>query len=321
MRDEETIYRILHGSHLYGTNTELSDEDFKEVYVPSGRSILLNRIKEGRAAGPVKEANEKNKPGDIDTQSFAITKLFSMIGKGDIIGCELIFTPEKNVVYKHPWYDQVLENKSIFLSKKVDGYVGYCRTQANKYGIRGSRIAACRALLELLKSFKHTDKLREHWDDLIAFAESHEHTSIVKIENSGTGEWMDHLECCSKKCPTTITVKEAVSIYQRYFDDYGHRALLAEKNEGIDWKAISHAVRVGHQAIELLDTHIITFPRPEAADLVQIKKGEVPYKQVAEYLDRLLQRVLEASDRSTLPAVPDWDAIDELTIYMHKEMT
>src|SRR5581483_10870521 len=68
MRDEKIIYRIRHGSHLYGTNTETSDHDYKEVFVPSGRDILLGRIKEGRQSGPDKSQTPgaKNQPGDID---------------------------------------------------------------------------------------------------------------------------------------------------------------------------------------------------------------------------------------------------------------
>lgn len=319
LRAEQLIYRIQHGSHLYGTNTENSDFDYKEVYIPSGSSILLNRIKEGRQAGPDKSQSPgvKNQPGDVDVQSFAITKLFRMLTQGDIIGCELIFTPEQNVIYKHPWYDEVLERKSIFLSSKVSGYVGYCRQQANKYGIRGSRISACRAVIELLKSKPHLSKTGEWWNALTILAGETEHCAMVKQTN-GMGQEEELFECCGKKIMSTITVKEATLIYQRYFDDYGHRALLAEKNEGIDWKAISHALRVGRQAIELLETHQITFPRPDAEELLSVKRGERPYAEVSSQLDELLTRVLEASKTSTLPSEADFAAIDELTIDLHR---
>lgn len=311
---------------MYGTNTENSDRDFKEVYIPGGREILLQRVTAARSRGPVKAASEKNGPGDVDTQSFSVGKLFNMIAKGDIIGCEMIFTPPGSVIYKDPIYDTILAHKSIFLSKKVDGYVGYCRQQANKYGIRGSRIAAVRGLLKILDDEINItargghNKLSHIWGELSAYANETEHCSILDIPNGSTGQSMLHLECCDRKAPITITMGEAYRIYRRVFDEYGHRALAAEKNEGIDWKAISHAVRVGNQAIELLRTHAITFPRPEAADLLSIKRGERDYKEVAKQLDELLQEVMKASEESTLPDEPNWEAIDSLTINMHRKM-
>jgi hypothetical protein len=321
VKEEQLIYRILHGSHLYGTNTENSDQDYKEVYVPSGRSILLQRIKEGRASGPIKAASEKNKPDDIDTNSFAVTKLFSMITKGDIIGCELIFTPPQNILFKDPKYDVILQNRGIFLSRKIDGYVGYCRQQANKYGIRGSRVAAVRGLIDLLEDVgQGYTKISEIWPELIRYADETEHCEIEMIRNGATGDDMPHFVCCGKKQPITNPIKAAYDCYRKVFDEYGHRALAAERNEGIDWKAVSHACRVGQQALELLEDHTITFPRPNAADLLRIKRGEIVYQEVADYLDRLLLQVEKASRESTLPEKADQAKIDELIIQFHGEM-
>jgi hypothetical protein len=44
---------------------------------------------------------------------------------------------------------------------------------------------------------------------------------------------------------------------------------MAETQEGVDWKALSHAVRVGTQALELLKTGHVTFPLPNAAHVVR----------------------------------------------------
>lgn len=51
--------------------------------------------------------------------------------------------------------------------------------------------------------------------------------------------------------PFTGSIKSAREIAQRLVNEYGQRALQAERNEGIDWKALSHAVRVGREALEL----------------------------------------------------------------------
>ncbi len=85
----------------------------------------------------------------------------------------------------------------------------------------------------------------------------------------------------------------------------------AESNQGVDWKALSHAVRVARQAIELLRTGEVIFPRPEAAHLRAIKLGELPYAQVAEEIDDLLPAVEREAALSTLPETADIAWIDD----------
>jgi predicted nucleotidyltransferase len=43
------IVEMRFGSHLYGTATPLSDLDYKGVYLPDGRDILLQRVRGTRA--------------------------------------------------------------------------------------------------------------------------------------------------------------------------------------------------------------------------------------------------------------------------------
>ena len=84
---------------------------------------------------------------------------------------------------------------------------------------------------------------------------------------------MTFFEVCGKKCMLTASIKHAREVIQNLLEGYGQRARAAERNEGVDWKALSHAVRVAHEAIELFDTGRITFPRPEAPHLLAIKQG------------------------------------------------
>ncbi|WDR21760.1 hypothetical protein CPTAKMNP4_095 [Salmonella phage vB_SenM-AKM_NP4] len=39
----KTVVKSYFGSHLYGTSTPESDVDFKEIFVPNARDILLGR--------------------------------------------------------------------------------------------------------------------------------------------------------------------------------------------------------------------------------------------------------------------------------------
>lgn len=323
MRPEKNIIKIIHGSTLYGTSTPASDVDYKEVFIPSARDILLQRVKSGRSNSPDKDPGAKNQPGDVDVQSFSVGKFLDMISGGDIIGCEILFAPNEFVLQKTDEFDFIRKHSDVFLTKNVMGYVGYCRKQANKYGIKGSRVAAVRGLVELLTPHfekNSLEKVGSAWEEVIEYVKATEHCSIEMIESNGVEE--EYISCCSKKVPRTFSFKEAYRIYKRQLDEYGHRALAAERNEGIDWKAMSHAVRVGEQAIELLNDRILKFPRHNCKELLSIKSGEVPYAKVAERLERILEEVMWAGENSTLPKEPRSEEIEDILLCLHhRQMT
>ena len=76
------------------------------------------------------------------------------------------------------------------------------------------------------------------------------------------------------------------------------------------WRALSHAVRVGNEAIELLNTGNVTFPLPNAFHIMEIKKGILPYQQVAEEIENLLVEVEAVSEKSSLREEADKEWID-----------
>jgi hypothetical protein len=82
----------------------------------------------------------------------------------------------------------------------------------------------------------------------------------------------------------------------------------------VDWKALSHAVRVGREAVELFRTGRIVFPLPYAEHLLRIKSGALPYAVVADEIEALLDAVTAAAASSSLPVLPDEAAMDALVL-------
>jgi hypothetical protein len=107
-------------------------------------------------------------------------------------------------------------------------------------------------------------------------------------------------------------------MFKRVFDEYGARALQAETNDGVDWKALSHAVRIGQEALELFETGKIVFPRPNACYLLDIKQGKVEYKMVSVEIEQLLDQVEAASIKANLPDEVDRKKVDELVLNMYQ---
>ena len=320
------IVRMKFGSHLFGTSTPASDVDYKAVHVPDGRSILLGRVKAVYTQNTKTSTAERNTAGDIDSESYALQKFLALAAEGQTVAMDMLFaTP--SVWLSEPSYiwHEIRENKDKLITSRAASFVGYCRTQANKYGIKGSRMATARAIVELLEhSLRNggtTHKLSAMYTVLDAFAKTHEHAAMYEIEQhpekDGPCHMIMHLEICNRKCPLTFTIKKAHEIYSGLFNEYGKRALAAETNQGIDWKALSHAVRVARECVELLTTGNITFPRPERQRLLDIKTGKLDYSEVAEEIEMLLPMAEEASANSKLRPTPDYEWIDNFveTIY------
>jgi hypothetical protein len=142
-----------------------------------------------------------------------------------------------------------------------------------------------------------------------------EHASIITEK---TRQGVDTLfECCGKKYPQNLSIANAVVYAEKQFNEYGHRALLAKRNEGIDWKALSHAVRVADQAIELLTTHEIKFPLETRKTLLEIKCGEWTFDTVSQLIEQRFDELVDAQSKSSLPETPDWEFMEQFVLHSY----
>lgn len=322
----KTIVRIKFGSHLYGTATPASDIDYKSVFVPAARDILLQRVRATISNQRPKAEGEKNVAGEIDEEAYSLQRYLGLAAEGQTVALDVLFAPRWSMVAEpEPEWAEIERNRHRLITRKSAAFVGYCRQQANKYGIKGSRVAAAREALTLLADELGkrgtVAKLGEVEDHIATLTAAHEHMALLDIEGAtdvtGAHRTVRHWEVCNRKMPLTQTIKSAHEVMRRIVDEYGHRARQAESNQGVDWKALSHAVRVATQAIELLRTGAVAFPRPDAEHLLAIKLGTLPYQQVAEEIDELLPAVEREATASTLPASADLAWIDDFVASVH----
>lgn len=323
MQELKQIVRIQHGSHLYGTNTESSDLDFKGVFLPSAKDILLQQVPKVIDRRVKLSTGAKNEVGDVDDQSYPLQKFLHMVASGDTVGTEILFAPASAIVeMDERIWPLVFANREYFINKQCKGFVSYCQRQAAKYGIKGSRMAACEDLLAILSVRLERDGAQAKLgviDDLLRnFCETHEFAEITMIPQQN-GTETPHLDVVDRKIPFSATIKHAHEVFTKVYDNYGHRARAAKDNEGIDWKAISHAVRVSRQAIELLSTGHITFPRPDAEELLAIKQGRFDYPNIAPMLEALVEDVEQVALSSELPEESDFVGIEALVLSLHYE--
>ena len=297
------IVKMKFGSHLYGTNTSTSDIDYKGVFLPSKKEILLGRIPKSINLSTNK-SNEKNSPDDIDTELYALHYFIQLACAGETVALDMLHAPipilEGNV--NSIIWEEIIRNRHRFYTKNLRAFVGYARRQVAKYGIKGSRLNAAKGFLNFLDGMNAT-RLSDIWDYLI----EDEHRHFIETNPNGIRQY----QVCGKILQETMHKDYAYDIIQRFYDAYGHRAEMAAENKGIDWKAVSHAIRAACQVKELLTKKTITFPRPEAKLLLDVKQGKLDYQtKVGPVLDDLMGEVERLSSESTLPEKPDrkfWD--------------
>lgn len=317
----KTIVRMKSGSHLYGTTTPESDIDYRAVHIPNATDILMQRVADTVGGGRVKADGEKNQPGELDEKSYSIQAFLKLLSEGQTEALDMLFAPDQAILTTTPEWKVIQAYKDRLLTKKSAAFLGYCRKQAAKYGTKGARVEAAKKAAEFfakaLENFGPTARVGDALGmELYGKFDDHTRTEVVETTPS---RFETFFVCCDRMVGFNNTVKEAAAMYKRVYDEYGARARAAATNQGIDWKAVSHAVRVGHEALELLTTHKITFPLPNAAHIVDIKLGKIPYATVGEEIEELLVRVEEASEKSTLPDTADKQWIDQFVYECHLE--
>lgn len=314
---EQIVVRMKFGSPLYGTSLPTSDTDYKAIHIPSASDILIGRAKETIVTSTKSDAASRNAADDTDFESFSLRQYMYLLLQGQTVALDMFFAPGDMIEEQSFIWEIIKKNKHLWLHKGISAFAGYCKQQANKYGIRGSRIATCRDVIRALDSFSYKDsvRLKEIWPCLMETLSGTEHiVFMTEGMNGHAGKPVRMMDVCGKKVQENIKISEAIGIYRKVIDAYGERALQAERNEGVDWKALMHAVRVCGQAQELLATAHITFPRPDAAKLVRIRKGELLYKEVAEMIEDGLATLETAKAASALRETPDHATADSLVL-------
>lgn len=321
------LFELKFGSHLYGTNTENSDLDLKSIYLPTARELVLGTYKKTVTTSRPKQTNERNTKDDVDVEIFSLDRYLKLLSEGQTVALDVLFAHNEMFIAKNPsnWhvFKEIRDNKEKLLCSDLAAFIGYAQQQAQKYGLKGFRIAALEDTLKFLDTLDPWTKLdsEENFPKVYKFCYArpcydpvprNEYIKIVTQPNvRGADE--KFLEVCEKKYSLKCFARTIREQIQFRWDQYGKRALMARENKGVDWKALSHAVRVNRQGIELLLTGNITFPRPDRELLLKIKTGQLEYNQVADIIVEGLEELRNAEKASILRKTPDQDWINDFT--------
>ncbi|MFK5975511.1 MAG: nucleotidyltransferase domain-containing protein [Sulfurovum sp.] len=316
------VYITQYGSKLFGTDNPNSDTDYKGIFIPSQRAVLLKKDIEHYNYNS-NATNTKNGKEDVDLQLYSIYKWFNLLKKGETGALDLLFSlfREDTQEYVDEAFVTVMQkNYKRFYNRHLHSFVGYCVGQSKLYNVRGQRFNELHIFVEYFASIpkeKYSLKLEEVFDEIENIFESKVFNYIKFVMASvsrGNDAYKEglYVEVLGKKFRSTVSVEYFAQKIKEMEAQFGNRSRSSAK--GVDWKALSHAVRVINEVEELLDDEFITFPLLNREYIKSIKEGRENLEEVMDYLDKKLDIVQNKLQESKLPEKSDEEFIESLIL-------
>jgi len=117
-------------------------------------------------------------------------------------------------------------------------------------------------------------------------------------------------------------IQAAIASYHKKGENIGYMGDKRKQlvlRHGYDSKNAAHLIRLLRMCKEFLATGEMTVLRPDAVELLEIKRGAWPLEQVKRHAESLFEECKAARDASTLPNEPDRAAVNKLLFQILKE--
>lgn len=117
------LYEFVSGSHAYGLSTPKSDVDIRGLFYLSQKELLSLKP---HTPDPI--SDDKN-----DTSYYSIGRFFDLAKDVNPNIIEFLWSPEDCIRIKSEISDKIIENRSLFISKKAKHtFTGYAHAQLKK---------------------------------------------------------------------------------------------------------------------------------------------------------------------------------------------
>lgn len=291
---------VPYGSSMYGTSTQLSDFDFKVLILPPISSLYFKERFEGKSIcfrdGELLEnAHEKKKiPGDIEVEFIQVQKFLLDILLGQTYALEITcFLKSEDAFSKLPQLEHTAKTRQIILDI------------FSKYGLKSSVLAMASFAYKQTFDYVNRGKLFKTYDTLSSILESWQlfkkgrriggfidenESKLKQIEFCEVSEL--GLRVCNSMFDRDKNIIDLIGHVQSKSRSYGSR-VKATLEKGIDWKSISHAIRIYWQCIDLMEKGEFSFPVSQAQRefLLSIKYGERDVEETKTLLEALEEEV------------------------------
>ena len=311
--DNIILGTCVHGSRLYQLSTPSSDWDYKSIFAPPVRDLLLMRASRN-VRTEVGEGPEKQ-----ETEAFALHEFLKLAANGEDIAITMLHASGDAILQDSQLYTYLRGARKRFYTKKMRGSFGYALSQSSKYALRADRMVAVERVIGLLENAQSRGvaRLSQCWDDLT------EGEHVTKdISPNDRGEDKRVLNVAGKMLPATISPAYALEILYKLRDNYGDRVKAAKNMSGKDFKALSHSFRVGFQLRQIFKNGDFSYPLPETEFILAVKTGKVDYlgDELDQKLNELITEVEGLAAVSDFPEKVDQKWLDEIVLDAYKDV-
>lgn len=324
----QKLFTATYGSKLYGTSTETSDTDLKTIYLPSLDSLMLCKNPpvykmrydaNGDSIGP----NVPTPDNGTEEEFFPLQTFARDFLKGQTYALEVanaayqaeheyqvqFFGDSDTVNLTRQFISLLVEH---FTTSNVSSMMGFAKKQTFDYVYRGERLAFAKKLQDILNGVVAKVFYLEADEDDGSFAKICKLSHSLDFDNPGVTV-LDYLlkesglsegvvennnrvlraiNLNGRLYSETTSVHHLSEVVQKLINSYGTRSHQASLSN-IEYKSMSHAIRVYHQSLEILETSKITFPPPNADFLLDVKQGKISLDQIIPILKELEEQAQE----------------------------
>lgn len=288
-----TIFLTVAGSKMYGTATEESDTDKRGVCIPPYTTTLGFHGFE-----------QQEVPGE-DTTIFSLKKFMSLAAASNPNIIELLYAPEDLIEVKKPIWDELLNYRDKFISSKAyHTFCGYAHSQL-------SRIKTHRNWLlnpPIKKPQRSDFDLPEHGSGIREIAEG---VDVAKIA--------PEVQCLISKERQFKSAMDYYTQYENWKATRNKKRADLEAKFGFDCKHAAHLIRLLRMGYEILTTGEVIVRRPDARELLAIRKGAWTYDELMKNVNELRARLddVYASKAYVIQREPDINYLSDLCAYLH----
>jgi uncharacterized protein len=340
------LFKAIAGSQAYGTNTPTSDTDIRYVFILPESYILGNKYRDQIS----EDAN--------DIMGYEIKRFLELLEKNNPNVVEFLNFPEDCILYKHPLFDLILEQKEKFITKKLrDTLAGYARQQITKATgqdkkmnwdkqrvTRKTPLDFCyvnwvNGSMPLKKYLERMNMVQErcglaaidHMRDMYyLYYDSTNvlnYKGIVQSEEKSNDISLSSIPKHEQHIRMLHYNQNGYSMHCKDFREY--EEWLEKRNmqrwtdtqvhgQMIDGKNMMHCVRLVRMAKEIASGQGIIVRRPDAEFLKSIRRGEISLTELLEQVSAEVREIDVVFRASDLPESVDSELVHTLLVQIRE---
>ena len=306
----------LGGSHAYGTSTMNSDLDVRGIALNSKEEILT------------KKNFDQVENKETDTVIYSFNKIVDLLAKTNPNCIECLGLKPEHYLHVSSIGQELLDNKDMFLSKKVvHSFGGYASAQLRRLDNKSARnLEQAEKEAHILKSINNAaldfkEKFFDYPDDAIK----------LYIDDSVNEEYDKEIFMDVNLTHYPLRdYKGMWSTMNNIIKDYAKLEQTGRNREAIRYdklgKHMMHLIRLYLMCLDILERGKIVTYRPEHDLLIGIRNGDYldankqPIPEFFELVTYYEKRLEYAKQNTSLPEKPDYNRINDFVMSVNERV-